>query len=297
MMLLGEHAVLYGHPCIVAAVNKQVCLIFHPRSDDYIIIETALGSYRCTRQAIAASQPLRFAVQALQSHKDLLQTGFNLNIESEFSDQLGLGSSAAVTVGVNALLDTAFGGGVSDHTLMQSINDIQSVQGCGSGADAAASFCGGIVRYCKEPVQYEKLPCHSPEFSLLYSGHKTPTPEVIRHVASQSESYTNLYVQLYELMHAVVDRGVEALRECDVAAFCRMMNMNQGLLDALGVCDSSLWEILSKVHNRPGVKGAKISGSGLGDCVVVSGDLGEWREPYKQHKVRISEKGVEIDVL
>jgi hypothetical protein len=46
------------------------------------------------------------------------------------------------------------------------------------------------------------------------------------------------------------------------------MNVNQGLMDALGVNNASWRNWSSRCARDPQIYGSKISGSGLGDCVV-----------------------------
>ncbi|WP_144244201.1 hypothetical protein [Nitrincola sp. A-D6] len=42
-------------------------------------------------------------------------------------------------------------------------------------------------------------------------------------------------------------------------------------MDALGVNDATLAKMLAELRQDPAVLGAKISGSGLGDCVLTLG--------------------------
>ena len=49
------------------------------------------------------------------------------------------------------------------------------------------------------------------------------------------------------------------------------MNHYHGLLDALGVCDKTLATIVYTLRQQAAVLGAKISGAGLGDCILALG--------------------------
>ncbi|MCD8525094.1 MAG: hypothetical protein LRY67_05045 [Gammaproteobacteria bacterium] len=48
-----------------------------------------------------------------------------------------------------------------------------------------------------------------------------------------------------------------------------MMNEHQKLQYALGVCDQQTSRLLETLQKNPHVLGCKISGSGLGDCVLA----------------------------
>ena len=71
------------------------------------------------------------------------------------------------------------------------------------------------------------------------------------------------------------------------------MNIHQGLQSALGVSNSRIEEIVYALREAPGIDGAKISGSGLGDCVVGVGQVGEGFSCQAQRiEVAITTQGV-----
>ena len=104
LMLLGEHAVLHGQLALVCAVNRRIQVTLTPRKDRTIRISSALGRRSMTVDAIKPSKPLRFVMAALRRFAKTLPSGFDLRIDSDFSHQVGLGSSAAVTVATLAVL-------------------------------------------------------------------------------------------------------------------------------------------------------------------------------------------------
>ena len=74
------------------------------------------------------------------------------------------------------------------------------------------------------------------------------------------------------------------------------MDLHQGLQDALGVSNLILSNIIFKLREMRGIKGAKISGSGLGDCVIA---LGKTRKEVvisipkvQEIKAKISKQGI-----
>ncbi len=108
-----------------------------------------------------------------------------------------------------------------------------------------------------------------PALNLYYSGYKTPTPTVLAMVAKQSQQFPNLYKNLYENMHAVSLEAQTAIYQNDWQGFGKLMNIYHGLMDALGVCDGTLAELIYTARQQDNVLGAKISGSGLGDCIIT----------------------------
>jgi mevalonate kinase len=72
--------------------------------------------------------------------------------------------------------------------------------------------------------------------------------------------------------------------------------MYQGLMDALGVNDLALSDIIYSLRKSEVILGAKISGSGLGDCVIALGTDDSLALPYEMIPVAVSGVGVECYV-
>ncbi len=272
LMLLGEHAVLRGQPAIVCAISKRMRVKLTPRADRTIALHSALGEHETTLAELAPNESFRFVLGAIRACKEGIAQGFELDIRSEMSHQMGLGSSAAVTVATLAALAGAQGRAPDPHCLLEcGAKIIRKVQGgVGSGADVAASTYGGCLRYHAETQEVVKLST-APALTVLYSGSKTPTPEVIALVEERRQRQPEVFAELDALIGDVARRAFEAAARSDWAAMGELMNINQGLMDALGVNNERLAELAYALRADPGIHGSKISGSGLGDCVVGLG--------------------------
>lgn len=271
-MLMGEHAVLRGQPAIVCAISKRMRVELTPRADKAILLHSTLGEHETTVDELAPNESFRFVLGAIRACREGLAQGFELEIRSEMSHQMGLGSSAAVTVAVLAALAGAQGKVADPRCLLESgTKIIRKVQGgVGSGADVAASAYGGCLRYQAEKQEVEKLST-TPQLTVLYSGSKTPTPEVIAIVEENRKKQPQLHAELDQLIGDTVRQAFEAAARDDWATMGELMNINQGLMDALGVNNAKLAELVFALREDPNIQGSKISGSGLGDCVVGLG--------------------------
>jgi len=295
-MLLGEHAVLHGHRALVCAANRRIHVALTPRADDQIQIRSALGCHTTTLDQLAPHGVFRFVMACITRQKDNLKTGFDLTIDSEFSHMVGLGSSAAVTVAMNAALNAWLNTPMDLRALFQdSLAVIREIQGLGSGADVAASVYGGIVAYRAEPLEIEPLPATHP-LTVIYSGSKMPTVEVVRLVEARRKEQPELYDGIFRLMDQSAGQAVEAIRRNDWKTFGDLLNLNQGLMEALGVSNAKLAEINWALRAEPGILGSKISGSGLGDCVIGLGSSPRADWPYDVLPVEISAAGVDWNV-
>jgi mevalonate kinase len=298
LMLLGEHAVLRGHPAIACAVNKRLKIILKPRADKAVLLHSTLGEHETTLDELVPNESFRFVLGAIRACKEGLAQGFELDIRSEMSHQMGLGSSAAVTVATLAALAGAQGKAPDSHCLLEcGTRIIRKVQGgVGSGADVAASTYGGCLRFYAETQEVVKLST-TPPLTVLYSGHKTPTPEVIAIVEENRKKQPQLFDELDRLIGDVVQRAFEAAARGDWAAMGELMNVNQGLMDALGVNNAKLAELVFALREDPNIHGSKISGSGLGDCVVGLGKSmrRDWGVPSLA--VQVEARGATVEAI
>ena len=149
-MLMGEHAVLYGRRALVAAVHRRIRVRLEPRADGQVRIASALGEIEVPLGRFKTQTPFRFVMAALRRYEERLPSGFDLRIESDFPHDVGLGSSAAVTVATCAVLERWTGTATYARPwdlFRQGREIIREVQGLGSGADVAASVFGGILSY------------------------------------------------------------------------------------------------------------------------------------------------------
>lgn len=275
VMLLGEHACLHGYSAIVAAIDKHMTVSITPNNTNNINITAELGAYSCEKHNISIEKPFTFILASLKNRVVDLPSGCDIHIESDFSSTFGLGSSAAVTVALQRCLSDWLGDNACDHNILQqSAKIIRAVQGIGSGADCAASVYGGVIYYKADLCAAEKL-AHKPEISLVYSGYKTPTVSVIEQIAKKAEAYPALYHSIYKKIGACAEQGRACIQNQDWEQLGALFYQQQQLMAGLGASDEKLDALIKKAESFDTILAAKISGSGLGDCIVTLGALPE----------------------
>lgn len=270
LMLMGEHAVLHGRHAVVGAVNRRIFVTLSPRHDTNVTLSSNLGNWCGTLDTLKPARPFRFLLEAARTAN--LTKGFDLIVESDFPPTVGLGSSSAVTVAACA----AFHLFANDEEptrgalLDRALDVIRSVQGgAGSGADAAAATYGGVLLYRSEPRLIEPISAQPP-LTVRYVGYKTPTPEVIAKLEAGRAANPDRYERLFDRMDELSLRLSTALVDNDLTSAAIILNDGQAVMRALGVSDPRLDELWSSMR-AAGLPGAKISGAGLGDCVIGLG--------------------------
>lgn len=296
IMVMGEHSVLFGHRAIACAIDSFMHLSLVKRPDRQVHIRSDLGSVEGTLDQLPEDERLSFVLATIRLFADRLSCGFELDIRSEFSHTVGLGSSAAVTAAlVAALLASANESIEPEYVFDRALAVIHKVQGRGSGTDLAASVFGGLIGYTVSPRRIDRLP-GLPPISLYYAGYKTRTPQVLARVAKASVGLETLHTGLYALMHSTTEAAEVAIRQQDWPQLGKLMNIYQGLLDALGVDDLTLAQMIYRLRESPGVLGSKISGSGLGDCVLALGEDETLAQDFQRIPVSISGRGLRIEL-
>ena len=295
LMLLGEHAVLHGHPCLVCAVNQRMFVTLKKRSDSTININSDLGQFSTSLKNMEIHPSFKFVLRAIEQEKDFLSSGFDLTITSDFSHNVGLGSSAAITAAMTAALFSLTQQKLDKNRLFdKAFHTIRTIQGTGSGADLAASVYGGLLLYQMQPQKIQSLNATYP-ITVVYSGSKTPTVEVINRVNDTRQYNAVLFDKIFELVGQCAESAAEAIQAQNWPRLGQLLNINQGLMDAIGVNNKILSDIVYDLRNDPEMLGAKISGSGLGDCVIGLGTLKQNNLPYQFIPLQISSQGVLFD--
>ncbi|VGO15295.1 Phosphomevalonate kinase [Pontiella desulfatans] len=292
LMLLGEHAVLHGYHALVGAINRRITVQLTQTETDFVRIFSILGEYQAPLNDLVDHSSFGFVIQAIRQQAEHIPTGFDLKIDSDFSSTIGFGSSAAVTVATHAAL-MAWIMGEEPHreTLFnQSLKTVHEVQKSGSGSDVAASVFGGMVGYTTAP-EFHPLELSVP-LTAVYCGYKTPTPEVILKVEQMRNEDPAKYERIYATIDASVMEAIDGLRNHDFPAFGEVLNRNQELMDEIGVNTPELQEIVSALQAAPDVFGAKISGSGLGDCAIGVGYADLAGLAYPVHRLEITSAGI-----
>jgi len=304
LMLFGEHAVLQGQQALCCALDQRIWVTLTPRRDRWVELSSSLGKDLIDLDSFVVRPPFEFVLTAVNRYRSQMSHGFSLSIHSEFSSTMGLGSSSAVTVATVATLWQCLGITRSAKELfLESKSVVLQMQGVGSGADVAAAVYGGVVAYRAEPLVIQPLTGDLP-LILVYSGSKTPTRIVIQAVAKKAEADARRYRSLYEKIGFCSRQAVLAIEEKNWLSLGKLMNQHHQLLADLGVSTPLLDEIAFDLCRQPQIYGAKISGSGLGDCVVALGVVEKNLLPLtfvqqaagvKQIPVKISPLGCRIE--
>ncbi len=277
LMLFGEHAVVYGKPSIVTAVNQRVRVRAEIYGNQQLTInapDVGITRYVQDMDKLGEGETpkgARFILAAIKNFGELweIPDGLKIETKSDFSAEFGFGSSSAVTVGVVKALANLFKIDMSKEELFKlSYKSVLDVQGVGSGFDLAAAIWGGTLYFVGGgkkivPLKVKQLP-----LVVGYTGIKADTPTVVKQVGRLYDGNHEVVSSIWETMSLIVTQARTALEAGDDKTVGELMNINQGLLDAIGVNTPELFDLVTAARVA-GAYGAKLSGAGGGDCMLA----------------------------
>lgn len=291
-MLMGEHAVIRGHTALCAAIDQRISVRLSPRTDRQIHLHSSLGHYQTPLESLSVTRPFHFVLGALMHLRP--PAGLDLHIDAAFPADIGFGSSAAVTVATVGALHAARGEALDCARIFsEALAVLHAVQGRGSGADLAAAVYGGIVRYRTEPLEIEPI-VQSLPLSAHYVGHKTPTAEVIRLLDARWAAHETERDALYARINALTLTATAAIRNGAVEVLAECFSEHRRLQKHLGCEDDATAGLLAALDQHPDVLACKISGSGLGDCVIALGPPGLKTERHTAYPLYIAHQGLTL---
>lgn len=312
LFLFGEHAVLQGQPALVLAIDSRLTLHWCWQDQPEIVWRAGdrRHAFVLGTQAPVPLDPFwrpashvftTFFGQFYPHLNPGSGGGFEWDIRSDIPALQGYGSSGALIIAVLTALHEAYGVPFTPQTLLpQALSLVRSLQrGRGSGGDLAASLLGGVVGYQlvsdKPAVWCRENACPGFLWSE-FVGYKTPTEVVLSQREPVWSASPVFHRHLFELMGELTLEAHDAIQKADLVRLGEHFNQAQGLLDALGVNDRSLSELIWQWRGRSGILGAKISGSGLGDSVVaLSADRIVQEPDFKGRELKGSDRGTEIN--
>lgn len=286
IILFGEHSVVYGKPAIAAAIDLRTYVkaefnengririeakdIRTPGltvsfSEDQIYFETDYG------KAAEVLSYVREAINLVMEEAEK-QKGVTVSITSQIPVGAGLGSSAAVAVATIGAVSRLFGLELTPEEVAKLGHKVELlVQGASSGIDPTVSAVGGFLYYQKG--SFESLPVVELPIVVGYTGSSGSTKELVAKVRKNYEEMPEIIDPILNSMGRLVEKAREVIlaeydKEIKFKRLGTLMNINHGLLDALGVSTKSLSDLVY-ASREAGALGAKITGAGGGGCMYA----------------------------
>ena len=299
---MGEHAIVYKKPAILTTVDKRLTITIQlnqtkkinitSKSLDQTVTTTLDDMIKKTQKARKKHQQFSQTRDLKQlisiKHHDLdlielaivetfayyrkqIEKGFTITIESEIPAGSGLGSSAAIAVGVVAVLSAALKTVEVDPAVInENAYTVEKYQhGLPSGGDNTAITYGGLVWYRKESELYKiigSIPIEVPKdisskFILINTG--TPqetTGEMVLKVSKLKKKNLELLNKFNNDQEEITRNMLTAFKENDSKLLIQLIKQGQKNLESIGVVSKTTQKMIRDIEQTGGA--AKICGAG-----------------------------------
>jgi mevalonate kinase len=265
IILLGEHAVVYGYPALAAALDRGVMLAPVPTpAGGALRLELAAWNLKvCAEDEHPAARSLAAIADALEAGRPPV----SLIGDAQIPHGAGLGSSAALAVAVTRALAQHRKQALDLASLTHAAGVSETlVHGRPSGVDVALAIAGGVGVFRRASGLAPLTGVPALRVLVGPSGAPRSTAAMVERVAEVTGGRTD-DARLREL-GALADTGTAALLAGDGAALGAAMDRAHALLGELGVSTPQL-DALCEAARTAGAWGAKLTGAGGGGAVIA----------------------------
>lgn len=271
VILLGEHAVVYGRPAIavpVSQVRATATVEPLPPGSGLTLVALDLGRTAHLGEA-PLDDPLAAAAYHTLAHLDLPNVDGLVTVRSTIPIAGGMGSGAAVAAAIVRALTTFIGVELPPAEISSLVLEVEKLHhGTPSGIDNTVVVYEQPVYFVRQqPPQTFAV---GAPLSLLIadSGIASSTRQVVAGVRQRWEANPARYEALFDQIGSLVEQARQAIEDGLVAALGALMERNHALLQEMGVSTAEL-DGLVDAARRAGACGAKLSGAGGGGSVIA----------------------------
>ncbi|MHA1238536.1 MAG: mevalonate kinase [Candidatus Odinarchaeia archaeon] len=275
-ILTGEHAVVYGAHAIVLAIELRAFSKVKLTEDNNITITSTnlnikekfpaeLVDYKKIGEKYLT--PIWITACKVMEHLDTA-SGLEIIIRSNIPPGAGLGSSAAVSVATVAAVANALNTHLDKDTVSKIAFEAEKyIHGTPSGIDNTISTYGGALLYSRSKFTKIKFPKDLP-LIIGYTGKQRNTGSLVSKVRYRRSVYSDIMDNIIKSIDFISIEAKKYLESENLKKLGELMEINQGLLYAMGVSTFDLDKFVYAAKNA-GAYGAKLTGAGGGGCIVI----------------------------
>ena len=273
IILLGEHAVVYGRPAIALPIPLAVEAAVRKEGDGINVLIPRWG----IEQKVRPSAP-GFAgiIATLMSQIGLASENMTIEVFPHIPRAMGLGGSSALAVAILRAADEAYGLQLSDGRINELAFECEkTAHGTPSGIDNTVATYGAPLLYqrqqdeAQQQARFTNITLGQPlEIVIGVTGKESLTADTVARVRASWQQYPDRYESLFDQIGQLTSVGQSALQEGRLDELGELMNLCHGYLNALQLSTPELEELVH-IARRHGANGAKLTGGGGGGSMIA----------------------------
>ena len=251
IILIGEHAVVYGYPAIsLPLLEVEVTCRVVPATTPWRLFE---------------EDTLSMAVYASLEYLNITDAYIRCQIDSAIPEKRGMGSSAAISIAAIRAVFDYYQSELPRDVLEILVNRAEMIAHMNpSGLDAKTCLSDQPIRFIKN-VGFEELAMDLSAYLVIAdTGVYGHTREAIQVVESKGKEALPFLYALGEL----TQQAEEAIKARDAVMLGEILTKAHGDLKEIGVSSLEA-DTLVETALQHGALGAKMSGGGLGGCIIA----------------------------
>ena len=272
-ILLGEHAVVYGAPALALPVPQlrvtaSAGWSFHSPDDQVDVCFTMTGS-ASRRVVTQASDGLRRLVTEFRATMGLSDSlHLDVIMDCAIPPGRGLGSSAACARAVVFALADLFGREMTEEAAFELVQAAENIaHGRASGVDAQAVGASAPLRFQAGGVEELPIGCDG-LFIVVDSGEVGRTKDAVEQLRAGFQRHAGSQESFVRRATELTEEAAGALGDGKPEEFGTRLTDYHELLRAAGLSTDRI-DALVEAALAAGSLGAKITGGGLGGCVIA----------------------------
>lgn len=251
IILIGEHAVVYGYPAIsLPLLEVEVTCKVVPAVSPWRLYE---------------EDTLSMAVYASLEYLDITEACIRCKIDSAIPEKRGMGSSAAISIAAIRAVFDYYKAELPHDVLEILVNRAEMIAHMNpSGLDAKTCLSDQPIRFIKN-VGFTELEMDLSAYLVIAdTGVYGHTREAIQVVQNKGKDALPFLHALGELTQQAED----AIRQKDAEKLGQILSQAHLYLKEIGVSSPEADSLVETALSY-GALGAKMSGGGLGGCIIA----------------------------
>ena len=251
IILIGEHAVVYGYPAIsLPLLEVEVTCKVVPAESPWRLYE---------------EDTLSMAVYASLEYLDITEACIRCEIDSAIPEKRGMGSSAAISIAAIRAVFDYYQVNLPHDVLEILVNRAEMIAHMNpSGLDAKTCLSDQPIRFIKN-VGFTELEMDLSAYLVIAdTGVYGHTREAIQVVQSKGKDALPFLHALGELTQQAED----AISQKDAEELGQILSQAHLHLKEIGVSSPEADSLVETALSH-GALGAKMSGGGLGGCIIA----------------------------
>lgn len=290
IILIGEHSVVYGYPAIAIPLKKiEIECTIEEAKSNFFYDET---------------DTLSVAIFTALKYLKKENVKIKYKITSQIPQKRGMGSSAAVSIAAIRAIFNYFRENLEDELLEKLVNTAEIVaHKTPSGLDAKTCLSDKAIRFVKNKgFSYIDLNLDA-YLVIADTGIYGNTGEAIQNVKNLGDKAElslkklgRLTDEMTRILTGNIENKEEKIRREKISKIGEIMTAANTELGKLNITIEKT-ELFVKTAIENGAAGAKISGGGLGGCVIALAENLEIMEKVKDGFTKCGAENIWVEKI